>query len=191
MAKNSRTNATSRTLGGNDRSKNGGTRASPQRKAKTQQPARRQGSNNSYLIGYARPPKHTQFRPGQSGNPGGHRKKRQSLQDIVANVLFEKMEVQIGERTEKIPGVAGLIRTAMSRALQGDYKFLMAVIAFIRLSGLSDVGSDALMPETNARSDEAVLADFIKRHGFSQKSSGEAESKPTNFKRDEVHDDDN
>jgi Family of unknown function (DUF5681) len=188
---NSRTNGTSGSLRVSDRSKNGGARAILQRNAKTQQPARRQESNNSYLTGYARPPKHAQFRPGQSGNPAGHRKKRESLQDIVANVLFEKMEVQIGERTAKIPGVAGLIRTAMTRALQGDYKFLMAVIAFIRLSGLSDVGSDALMPETNARSDEAVLADFIKRHGFSQKSSGEAQSKPANFKRGEVHDDDN
>jgi len=35
--------------------------------------------------------------------------------------------VQIGDRTEKIPGVIGLMRTVMNRALRWDYKFLMAV----------------------------------------------------------------
>jgi hypothetical protein len=65
----------------------------------------------------------------------------------------------------------------MTRALQGDYKFLMAVIALIRLSGLADLGSEALLPETDSRTDEAILADFLERQGFSRKHSVTAEPK--------------
>ena len=119
-----------------------------------------------YSVGYARPPKHTQFTSGKSGNPRGRPKARASLQDIVKDVLFEKMEVRIGEHTYKMTSVRALIRTAMNRALKGDHKFLMAVIAFIRMSGLSDIGGDALTTETDTSADEAILADFLKRQGL-------------------------
>ena len=107
------------------------------------------GGDDDDRVGYGRPPKHSRFKPGQSGNPRGRGKKRESLQDIVANVLFEKMEVRIGERTRKIANVNALMRTAVSRALKGDYRFLMAVLAFIRLSGLSDIAGDALVAGTD------------------------------------------
>jgi Family of unknown function (DUF5681) len=117
-------------------------------------------------VGYARPPKHTQFRPGRSGNPRGRPKGRANLQDIVKDVLFEKLEVRVGERTQKLPSVSALMRTAMNRALKGDHKFLMAVISFIRLSGVSDMGADAFGTETDNSADEVILADFLQRHGF-------------------------
>jgi hypothetical protein len=118
-----------------------------------------------YTVGFARPPKHTQFRPGASGNPRGRPKGRANLQDIVKDVLFEKLEVRLGERTQKLASVSALIRTAMNRALKGDHKFLMAVIAFIRLSGLSDAGADAFAAESDTSADEVILANFLERQG--------------------------
>jgi Family of unknown function (DUF5681) len=123
-----------------------------------------EASWTDYTVGFARPPMHTQFRPGRSGNPRGRPKGRASLQDIVKDVLFAKMEVRVGERSQKLASVSALMRTAMNRALKGDHKFLMAVIAFIRLSGLSDMGS-TLATEADNGADEAILADFLQRQG--------------------------
>jgi Family of unknown function (DUF5681) len=125
-----------------------------------------EASRTNYTVGFARPPTHTQFRPGRSGNPRGRPKGRASLQDIVKDVLFAKMEVRVGERIHKLASVSALMRTAMNRALKGDHKFLMAVIAFIRLSGLSDMGGDTLVTEADNGADEAILADFLQRQGF-------------------------
>jgi hypothetical protein len=118
-----------------------------------------------YAIGFGRPPKHSQFKPGKSGNPRGRPKKRASLQDIVTAVLFEKMAVRMGERTQKIASVDALIRTAVNRALKGDHKFLTSVIAIIRMSGLCEIDANA-PNDIDSSADEAVLADFLKRHGF-------------------------
>jgi len=76
----------------------------------------------------------------------------------------------------------------MSRALQGDYKFLMAVIALIRLSGLADLGSADLLPETDSRTDEAILADFLRRQSFSAKHVA-AEPKSAGLNSGEVDND--
>jgi Family of unknown function (DUF5681) len=127
---------------------------------------RNEAPPTDYAVGFGRPPKHSQFRPGKSGNPRGRPKKRASLQDIVTAVLFEKMEVRVGERTHKIASVDALVRTAMNRALKGDHKFLMSVIAFIRMSGLCEMDANAAISGVDRNADEAILADFLKRHGF-------------------------
>jgi hypothetical protein len=118
-----------------------------------------------YAIGFGRPPKHSQFKPGKSGNPRGRPKKRASLQDIVTAVLFEKMAVRMGERTQKIASVDVLIRTAVNRALKGDHRFLTSVIAIIRMSGLCEMDANASISDIDRSDDEAILANFLKRHG--------------------------
>jgi hypothetical protein len=123
-----------------------------------------------YAIGFGRPPKHSQFKPGKSGNPRGRPKKRASLQDIVTAVLFEKMPVRIGERTQKITSVDALIRTAMNRGLKGDHRFLTSVIAFIRMSGLCETDANASTNDIDSTDDQAILADFLKRHGSGTES---------------------
>jgi hypothetical protein len=125
---------------------------------------RREASTADYSVGYARPPKHTQYKPGQTGNPRGRPKKRASLQDIVTEVLFEKIEVRIGERTQKIASVSALMRITMNRAIKGDHKFVTAALALIRLSGLSDNNIDALVSDVDISADKAILADFFRRY---------------------------
>ena len=43
-----------------------------------------------YEIGYRKPPKHTQFKKGQSGNPKGRPKRSESFGQLVREALDEK-----------------------------------------------------------------------------------------------------
>jgi hypothetical protein len=102
----------------------------------------------------------------------------------MTDVLFENIEVRTGERTQRIPSVRALLRTTMNRAIRGDHKFVMAVIAFIRLSGLPENNIDAFGANTDTNADLTLLVDFFKRHpelaGFSDLSN--AETATTDFK---------
>ena len=57
-------------------------------------------SGSDYQVGPGRPPLHTRFKKGQSGNPGGRSAK--SLPALLANALNETIVVTIDGRRRKI-----------------------------------------------------------------------------------------
>jgi Family of unknown function (DUF5681) len=59
----------------------------------------RGGGGDGYQVGYGKPPKHSQFRPGQSGNPAGRRKGVRNLKTDVMDMLATPVKVKEGGRT--------------------------------------------------------------------------------------------
>ena len=51
------------------------------------------GDSNPYKVGYGKPPKHSQFRAGQSGNPAGRRKGMRNLIIDVRRTFRVPMKV--------------------------------------------------------------------------------------------------
>jgi hypothetical protein len=59
-------------------------------------------SRNAGDVGYGRPPRAHQFKPGQSGNPKGRPKGRKSENQMLEELLSRKMTIREGERRRKI-----------------------------------------------------------------------------------------
>jgi Family of unknown function (DUF5681) len=75
-------------------------------------------------VGYGKPPRHTQFRKGQSGNPGG-RPRRQPVQRANALLLAEAYRsVAIKEDGRMVPVTAlqAVLRSQIELAINGDYR---------------------------------------------------------------------
>ena len=49
---------------------------------------------DEYSIGYGKPPRHTQFRRGKSGNPKGRPRGSKSLSAIFSKIINEKVQVK-------------------------------------------------------------------------------------------------
>ena len=58
--------------------------------------------SNGYEVGYRKPPQHTQFRPGESGNPAGRRKGVRNLATDVKRILKVPVKVKENGRSRKI-----------------------------------------------------------------------------------------
>jgi uncharacterized membrane protein len=119
--------------------------------------------SSGYDVGYCRPPKHAQFKPGQSGNPQGRPKRRKSFRQMLRDVLNEKVNVREGEREYKTPAIIALARTTLRHGLRGDAKFVSAVIALMRLFGLSETETEDTLNVSLSAEDEAIIADFLRR----------------------------
>ena len=65
------------------------------------------GDPGSFEVGYGRPPLHSRFKPGQSGNPKGRAKQSRNMRTIVQQVLSENMQIREGGRLRRMSGDRG------------------------------------------------------------------------------------
>jgi hypothetical protein len=74
-----------------------------------------------YEVGYGRPPEHSRFKKGTSGNPQGRpRKTDNSLAAILAEALGEKVSVREGANIRRMSKLEMLVQAALSAAMKGD-----------------------------------------------------------------------
>jgi hypothetical protein len=73
-----------------------------------------------HRIGYRRPPRHSRFRPGQSGNPRGRPPGVKSLSDIVRKIIGQKVTVTENGRARRIPRLEAILLRAAGEASRGD-----------------------------------------------------------------------
>jgi hypothetical protein len=71
-------------------------------------------------IGYCSPPVHSQFKPGQSGNPSGRAKGSQNLKTLFNKVLDEEISLRDGADVKKITKAEAIVRGVVVGALKGD-----------------------------------------------------------------------
>ncbi|MGX9393845.1 DUF5681 domain-containing protein [Nitrobacteraceae bacterium UC4446_H13] len=121
-----------------------------------------------YKVGYGRPPRQSQFKPGESGNPRGRPKGVRSEDDILAKLLNKKIPIQDRGRIRYVSMLeAGYYRVAQN-ALKGDLKamnFLMhrkAAVAQTRSGETPEMNED----------DRVVLESFVAQIINSQQNGG-------------------
>ena len=76
----------------------------------------------AYEVGYGKPPQHSRFRKGQSGNPRGRPKGSKNLATIVGAALDQKIVVNEGDRHRKITKREAVITQLVNRSAQADLK---------------------------------------------------------------------
>jgi hypothetical protein len=88
-------------------------------------------ADNSDEIGFGKPPKHTQFRKGQSGNPKGRPKGSKNISVRFRKILEEKVIVKTKGGTRSMAMFDALLMQLVNKAMSGDMKSLQEVIRLI------------------------------------------------------------
>jgi hypothetical protein len=73
-------------------------------------------------VGFGRPPKQHQFRPGQSGNPKGRPKGAKSTDTLLRNILDRKIELRVGGIMRRISIREAILTRFTEDALKGNPK---------------------------------------------------------------------
>jgi hypothetical protein len=82
-------------------------------------------------VGYMRPPVHTRFKKGQSGNPRGRRREPVTVAAMAAEELLSTVFItENGERL-KINKLRLLFKQAVNRAITGNFQSLALAIKIL------------------------------------------------------------
>ena len=88
-------------------------------------------SERNYEVGYGKPPKKSQFKPGQSGNPKGRSKKTKDLQKLFERELSKTLRVSENGRPTTVTIREAFVKSVINAALKGERdarRLLFAVI---------------------------------------------------------------
>jgi hypothetical protein len=110
----------------------------------------------AYAVGYRKPPRHTRFQPGVSGNPRGRPKAAKNLSTLVHEALNELVVVTENGRRRKLSKRQAVIKQLVNRSAQGDLKAMQMLFSTMHdIERASDAASAE--PAFDA-ADEKVLA---------------------------------
>ena len=78
--------------------------------------------DEDYKVGFGRPPKDTQFKPGQSGNPRGRPKGSRNSGSFLQQELSTTIKVNEGGKTRALTKLEAIYLRAINGALAGNAK---------------------------------------------------------------------
>lgn len=84
-----------------------------------------------YDVGYCKPPVHTRFKVGQSGNPRGRKKGYKNFNTLLRLSLNQKIEVVISGHKRKLPNYVVIISRLVHQALEGKLKAIQLLLPYI------------------------------------------------------------
>jgi hypothetical protein len=155
------------------------------RELKTRPSVKTDATDQEYRIGPGRPPKEFQFKPGQSGNPNGARRKPRSiapdLKALFEHALNAKVTLRQGEQEKIITKAAAGIEQLVNQFAKGDRHARRDLLALAERLGVDLVaGQGAALEQSVAAAlsanDQALLADYVQRHAVQPGRPGESDA---------------
>ena len=93
---------------------------------------RKPDETHEYAVGYKKPPVHTQFKPGQSGNPKGRpRRRRRDLATEIQDELRVRITATEGGRKIRISKREALVKALINKTLTGDIRAMKLLLEMI------------------------------------------------------------
>lgn len=115
-----------------------------------------------YDVGYGKPPQHTRFPKGRSGNPAGRPKGARSLEEELKRLLATKTKIKLNGTIKTVPAVRALGIVLMQKAMAGDVRALSKIVEIVG----PDVADELRFLSTAVReTDIGILKRALQRHG--------------------------
>lgn len=113
-------------------------------------------------VGYKKPPKSKQFKPGQSGNPKGRPKNAKGMNTIVRDLLTEKVTVRTSAGPRRMSKMEAALHKLTEKGFSGDTRALGALVQLYRASVPDDIArtpaNDLGEHQTRTEQDESALS---------------------------------
>ena len=125
--------------------------------------------SKKYEVGYGKPPNHTQFKKGQSGNPRGRPKGSRNFSTDVRDTLKARVGLTGDGKRKTVSTQLATLLQLRKKALSGDARALDRMIELARTYNDEEIAEAAAkLSETDAELLEAYEERVLRRAGKAQ-----------------------
>jgi Family of unknown function (DUF5681) len=94
--------------------------------------------DSNYEVGFGKPPKHTQFHKGRSGNPKGRARGSRNASTLLDEALRERVIVAENGRRRKVTKLEVVLTQLVNKAAQGDHSATRLLLEWTERLQLTD-----------------------------------------------------
>lgn len=130
----------------------------------------KQENGKTYEVGYAKPPKHSRFKPGESGNPNGRPSGTLNFASVLLRTLRERVVINENGKRTVITKLEASVKQLVNKAASGDMRAMNQLFGLARMAEES-VASEMAPNEVISELDHKVMMGILKR--YEQATNGE------------------
>ena len=108
-------------------------------------------------VGYRKPPKASQFKPGESGNPGGRRKGSPNAGTLLNKIAFKKVTITENGQTRQVTKFEVALTQLVNKAAAGDLRALRELLYWRKLLSAEET-NDEIQPVSDAKQQLGIKA---------------------------------
>ena len=130
-----------------------------------------------YDVGYGKPPKATQFRKGQSGNPQGRPQGAKNFTSLLQEELQAPISITEGGQTKIIPKQQVIVKRTVDQAMKGNLRATELVMKLDMQSLEAQGESEGVTDFTH--DDQAILTQYLATAAQSKPGTSQTGGSPS------------
>lgn len=132
---------------------------------------------DNYEVGYGRPPRHSQFQPGRSGNPRGRPRGKPTPEEVLQRELGRHIKVQVGGSITSISKLEAVMRKLIQQAMEGDTGASRLIVQMMSktVDGTASVDPSHVDPFGGQLPDDEAIERMVRRLNELYASEGESD----------------
>lgn len=103
-------------------------------------------AGTGYPVGYGKPPKASQFKAGQSGNPNGRPKGQPTTQQLLLEEAAKLVKIKVGDDVVQLSKHRAIVRKLYNMALEGNIAAARLILPQLGAAEAAGVSGDLEPP---------------------------------------------
>ena len=117
-----------------------------------------------YAVGYGKPPRHSGFQKGRSGNPKGRPKGSKNFATLLADALDEKVQITEDGKRRRIAKRELVIKQLVNKSAAADLRAIKQLTDIVQgIEWRTGAAHPPPSPQAFTAADEEVIAELRKR----------------------------